>query len=213
VTNWLPWIVFAGLLSYVAWMNGRKGPPAAPALPSLLPPGRALPSLGHQATSSEWNPLTIAPWLLVAVLAWAHFSAPPAPAPGPQPTPVPVPDGWPALDLRGAFVGETAAADALTTQYLSDSLAGWVAYDGKLAEPRLTTGAAFADLRKIARDGRLEGLTLGARQPLAKERIKAFLDAAVGDFGGHADTAMRDKFVRAMRTVSEKSAEAVGKKP
>lgn len=213
MTQWIPWIMSVVLLGLVVWMNARKGPRSLPSLPPLSPGAKPLPSLAPPASAGGPSPflvaMVLAPW---GLLAWSHLTPPDAPLDVP-PAPVPSPDGWPSLDLRGAFVGETAAQDALTTQYLSESLAAWVAYDGTLKEPRLKTGAAFADLRKSAREGRMEGLTLGARQPIARERIKAFLDAAVGDVGGPDDGTIRPKFVRAMKTVSEKAAAAVGRKP
>lgn len=210
-----PWVFPAAVAVYLLASARRPGasvlPPLAPSPPAA--PGGPPPAFRPLASApaAGVHPLVLAavmvPW---GLLAWSHLAPPPKPSP--DKPPAPAPDGWPTLDLRGAFVGETAAEDALTTQYLSESLAAWVAYDGTLKEPRLKTGAAFADIRRSARDGRMEGLTLGGRQPLAKERIKAFLDAAVGDFGGPADPPLRAKFVRAMKDIAREAAAAVGRK-
>lgn len=67
----------------------------------------------------------------------------------------------------------------------------------------MTTGAAFDDLRRTARDFRMHGVTLGARQPLAKERLAAFLDATVGTDGGPVDDAGAEKWQRALNDASK----------
>jgi hypothetical protein len=216
-----PWVFVAALVIYIVVSKWKASPvEPEPLVPSILsapiPPAPASRPAETQRTTEARtggvNPLLLAavmvPW---GLLAWSHLGV--SPETKPDRPPAPAPDGWPSLDLRGAFVGETAAEDALTTQYLSDSLAGWVAYDGTLKEPRLKTGSAFADIRRIAREGRMEGQTLGGRQPIAKERIKVFLDAAVGDFGGPADPPLRAKFVRAMNDITAAAAAAVGRKP
>lgn len=204
----MPWLVTAGLLAYVVWINSRRG---AVEFPSLSPskPAPAAPPPAATGTSPLLLAAILAPW---GLLAWTQLTRPET-NPDVVPPPAPAPDGWPSLDLRGAFLGPTAVDDALTTQFLSESLAGWVAYDGTLPSPLLTTGAEFAALRKHARDGRLAGVTLGSRQPQARDRIKAFLDAAVGDKSGPVDDTFRPKFVRAMNDIARAAAVAVGRKP
>jgi hypothetical protein len=112
------------------------------------------------------------------------------------------------LDLRGRFVGPDAAADAATTSALLEELADAIDYDGKQAEPRLKTGAAFDDLRRTARELRCRGVSLGARQPAVRDAIKAFLDAQVGTDGGPVDAAQRAKWVAAFKAVAQAAAEA-----
>jgi hypothetical protein len=90
-------------------------------------------------------------------------------------------------------------------------LADAVAWDGKQAAPRLTTAAEFDDLRKNARDFRMEGVTLGAKQPIAKDRIAAFLDSTVGTDGGPVDAAERMNWVRAFQDISKAAARAAGR--
>lgn len=134
----------------------------------------------------------------------------PAPMPAP-PAPAPAPDGWPTIDLRGAFVGPDAAEDATATERLTHWLGKCIAYDGTLKEPRLKTAAAFDDLRKWAREGRMEGVTLGAKQPIARERIAKFLDESVGTDGGPVDGIERANWVRALEDISKASAIAAGR--
>jgi hypothetical protein len=209
VIEFLPWVLLA-LAAYAALRRSDQ----AVKLPSLSSVS-ALPPLTQASAppSSGPHPLTLVAILAAgAMVSWAIASRP-APAPPPDNPPAPAPAGWPTIDLRGAFVGEHAAEDALTTQYLLKWLSRWIAYDSTLPQPRLKTAAAFDELRRVARDGRMEGGTLGQRQPLAKERIKAFLDAAVGDSGGPVDRAGAAKFVRAFDDVSKAAAVAIGRNP
>jgi hypothetical protein len=132
---------------------------------------------------------------------------PPAPAPGPAPVV--------GLDLRGKFVGPDASQDAAVTAALLGALADDIEYDGlpvdkegKPKETRLKTGASFDDLRRIAREIRCQGVSVGARQPAVRDEIKRFLDAEAGTEGGPVDAAARAKWVRAYRAVSAAAAEA-----
>ena len=201
----LPWLFAGAAVAYLVWQSRSEHHAA---IPSLSP--APLPSLPAPQSSGGTSPLLIAaillPWCLLA--ASYLSSANPAPVP---PAPSPVPDNWPALDLRGAFVGPDAQADATTTESLLRGLADAVAWDGKQSAPRLTTAAEFDDLRKNARDFRMEGITLGAKQPLAKDRIAAFLDAAVGTDGGPVDAAERVNWVRAFQDISKAAARAAGR--
>lgn len=221
----LPWILVAG----AAWLAFRRPSEAeavkltplvaqAPADPSVrpAPPPNLRWRSGQEpfaVQQSGPHPLTIVSILAAgAMISWAIASRP-SPSPLPDNPPAPAPAGWPTIDLRGAFVGERAAEDALTTHYLLKWLSEQIRYDGTLTEPRLKTAASFDDLRKVARDSRMNGGTLGQRQPLAKERIKAFLDSAVGDSGAPVDAAGREKFIRAFHDVSAAAAVAAGRKP
>lgn len=207
----VPWILAAACL----WFAFRKPGDLRTTiqLPALDKPSPELPPLTLQSRPAGGpNPLTLMAIVVAgAMISWAIASRPDVPS-HPDPPPTPAPAGWPTIDLRGAFVGENAAEDALTTHYLLKWLSRWIEYDSSLTDPRLKTAAAFDELRRVARDGRMEGGTLGQRQPLAKERIKAFLDAAVGDSGGPVDAAGKQKFIRAFSDVSKAAAEAVGRK-
>jgi hypothetical protein len=197
-------LLLAGLA--VAWLLWSR--PAAPAgLPPLSPiPAPLVPPAAHP---SGPHPLTLL--AILAAGAMVAFSirenGKPAPAPGPAPVV--------GLDLRGKFVGPDASQDAAVTAALLGALADDIEYDGlpvdkegKPKETRLKTGASFDDLRRIAREIRCQGVSLGARQPAVRDEIKRFLDAEAGTEGGPVDAAARAKWVRAYRAVSAAAAEA-----
>jgi hypothetical protein len=180
--------------------------------PASLPPLSPIPApmVPPAAPPSGPHPLT-----LLAILAAGGMVAfairengKPAPAPGPAPVV--------GLDLRGRFVGPDASQDAAVTAALLGALADDIEYDGlpvdkegKPKETRLKTGASFDDLRRIAREIRCQGVSLGARQPAVRDEIKRFLDAEAGTEGGPVDAAARAKWVRAYRAVSQAAAEAI----
>jgi hypothetical protein len=191
-------------------------PAVAPALPQLpplspiIPPGiMPLGMPGAAAAGGGPHPLT-----LLAILAAGGMVAfairetrTPAPAPGPAPVV--------GLDLRGRFVGPDASQDAAVTAALLGALADDIEYDGlsvdkegKPKETRLKTGASFDDLRRIAREIRCQGVSLGARQPAVRDAIKTFLDQEAGTEGGPVDAASRAKWVKAYRAVAQAAAEA-----
>jgi hypothetical protein len=197
-------LVLAGCA--VAWLLWSR-----PAAPASLPPLSPIPAplLPPAAPSSGPHPLTLLAILGAgAMVAFSILeSGKPAPAPGPAPVV--------GLDLRGRFVGPDAATDAAVTAALLGALADDIEYDGlpvdkegKPKETRLKTGASFDDLRRIAREIRCQGVSLGARQPAVRDEIKRFLDAEAGTEGGPVDAAARAKWVRAYRAVSAAAAEA-----
>ena len=199
-------LVLAGCA--VAWLLwSRQTAPAG--LPPLSPlPAPLLPPAAPVAAGGP-HPLT-----LLAILAAGGMIAfairetrIPPPAPGPAPVV--------GLDLRGRFVGPDASQDAAVTAALLGALADDIEYDGlpvdkegKPKETRLKTGASFDDLRRIAREIRCQGVSLGARQPAVRDAIKTFLDSEAGTEGGPVDAAVRAKWVRAYRAVSQAAAEA-----
>lgn len=140
--------------------------------------------------------------LLVAAAIYAYRPASNEPSP-----PVPVPPD--AFTLRGKFQGERAAEDAVLLSCLLAELADCIEHDGSLKEPRLRTGVAFDDLRIAAREARMRGESLGARQPQVRDAIHQFLDDAVGPSGGPVTPERRAAWVSAYRDLSEASAEAV----
>jgi hypothetical protein len=197
-------LILAGLA--VAWLLWSR--PAAPAgLPPLVPTvALPLPPVAPAARSGP-HPLTLAAILAAGgMVAWSLHDRP---APTPAPAPVV------GLDLRGRFVGPDAATDAATTAALLGALADDIEYDGlpvdkegKPKETRLKTGASFDDLRRIAREIRCQGVSLGARQPAVRDEIKRFLDAEAGTEGGPVDAAARARWVKAYRAVAQAAAEA-----
>jgi hypothetical protein len=206
------WLLAA--LAAAAYLAVRRPAPAA-ALPPLSPlPMPTLSPVAPAAGPSPWQWVTLTmnvATIGICVLALSQFAnrekpdVPPAPAVG--------------LDLRGRFVGETAAIDAAITAELMDGLAAAVEHDpfadldndGKPDGARLNTGTKIAEARMIARDYRTQGVKIGDRQPLARDAIKAYLDAEVGTDGGPVDAAARAKWVAAFRSVAAAARAAVGR--
>jgi hypothetical protein len=105
--------------------------------------------------------------------------------------------------LRLEFAGPTAAEDACTVAALTQELADEIEWDGSQKEPRFRTGVALDDLRRRAREMRCRGVSIGDRQPFARDAIAAYLDEAVGNEGGPIDAAQRAAWVTALRDISE----------
>jgi hypothetical protein len=137
--------------------------------------------------------------LMAAVMWLASGDRSPSPTPAPEPT---------ALDLRGLFVGPTAADDAVTFGALCDELAGVIAYDGTLPSPRLKNGTQFDDLRVAACDARMRGVSIGARQPRVRDAIKTYLEQKLGTSGGAVSVDSRRAWVEAFREIARAAANA-----
>jgi len=133
-----------------------------------------------------------------AMFATRMEAEPPAPAPAP-------PDGF---SLKGKFIGPTASQDAATLGALCDELANVLDYDWAQAEPRIKTGAAIEDLRLAAREARLRGVSLGARQPYARDAVKAYLDQVAGTSGGPLTPEQQSAWVSAFRDVGRAANDA-----
>jgi hypothetical protein len=205
-------VLAAAAVAYLLWSRPRVAPalPPLPPLTPIIPPGITPMGMpGAAAGGGGPHPLTLLAILgagaMVAFSIWE--SGKPAPAPGPAPVV--------GLDLRGRFVGPGAAADAATTAALLEELADKIQWDGlpqdqegRPKEPRLTTGAAFDDLRRAARELRCEGVSLGARQPAVKDEIKRYLDAEVGTDGGPVDAKKRSAWVFAFKSIAQAAREA-----
>lgn len=138
--------------------------------------------------------------VLGCIVAWL------ADAPS-EPTPAPQPDGG--LSFRGKFIGPTAAADAASLAALCEELAGTIEYDGsREGGPRLKSGVAFDDLRVAARESRMRGQSLGARQPHVRDAIHQYLDKQVGTSGGPVSPEQRSAWVAAYRELGRACADA-----
>ena len=199
-----PLVFAAAAVALVVWANRRPSPAG---LPPLAPPSASLPALRPDAAPAGGvSPLLlaaiVAPWCL---LAFSHFAKHETPGPAPEPTPAV------ALDLRGKFTGEAAASDAAITAALLGALADTIEFDGRAQPPRLTTGTQLAELRTLAREYRTSGVSLGQRQPLARDAIKAYLDQEVGTDGGPVDDAARARWVAAFRGVAKAASAAIGR--
>jgi len=126
-------------------------------------------------------------------------AAPPAPAPAPAPS---------GLHLRGLFKGPTASEDAAAIGALCSELADEIEWDGRQAEPFLKTGVAFDDLRQRSRELRCRGVSIGARQPAARDAIKTYLEDQVGTAGGPVTPEQRAKWVDALRAIGREATHA-----
>jgi hypothetical protein len=147
----------------------------------------------------SWQQLAAAGLLLAAIVSW-HWNQEITPAPPPPPAPAGP------LDLAGLFTGQNGAADAAVVAALTAELADEIEWDGQQASPILTTGVALDDLRRRARELRCRGVSIGARQPAARDAIARHLDEAVGTEGGPIDAAKRQAWVKAMREIAEAAA-------
>ena len=143
----------------------------------------------------SWRQVAAAVLLIGAVVAF-NLGSPVTPAPGPEPAPGP-------LELRGLFTGPTGAEDAAVVAALTGELADEIAWDGTQEQPRWRTGVAVDELRQAARELRCRGVSIGQRQPAARDAIAKHLEAAVGTSGGPIDEAARAAWVKALREISE----------
>jgi hypothetical protein len=141
---------------------------------------------------------------VVLLVAAAAMFVPRMDTEPPAPVPVP-PDGF---LLKGKFIGPTASQDAATLGALCDELANVLDYDFAQAEPRIKTGAAIEDLRLAAREARLRGVSLGARQPYARDAVKAYLDQVAGTSGGPLTPEQQSAWVSAFRDVGRAANDA-----
>ena len=124
-----------------------------------------------------------------------------------QPQPGP-PEPPAAFTLKGKFIGPTASADAATFGALCEELAAVLEYDASQPEPRIKTGAAIEDLRVAAREARLRGVSLGARQPHARDAVKQYLDEVAGTSGGPLSPEQMSAWVSAFRDVGRAANDA-----
>jgi hypothetical protein len=148
----------------------------------------------------SWQQVAAAVLIVAAIVSfnWQQEVVPTPPAPPAPPA---------GLQLRGLFAGLTGADDAALVSALCAELADEIAYDGSLAEPFLKTGVALDELRRRARELRCRGVSIGARQPAARDAIAKHLDQAVGNGGGPIDGAKRAAWVKALREIAEASAD------
>lgn len=129
-----------------------------------------------------------------------------------MPTPsVPTPDDPPAaLVLSGLFVGPSASEDASLIGALCNELADEIEYDGTRpeADRYLRSGVAVDELRKAARILRCRGVSIGDRQPRARDTIAVYLDSKVGTDGGSLSSEQRAAWVNAYRDIGRAATDA-----
>jgi hypothetical protein len=137
--------------------------------------------------------------LLVAALVYWQRGQPDGPEPAP-----PAPAG--PLDLRGLFVGPTAASDAILVGALCGELAAELQWDGTQAEPFFRTAIAIDELRQRTRELRCRGESIGSRQTSARDAIASHLERAVGTSGGPITPEQRAAWVAAFRDIERAAA-------
>lgn len=149
--------------------------------------------------SIPWRQIAAAGLVLLAVgqVLVANRAPSPLPVPPPEP-PQPV-----ALDLAGLFQGPTAAQDAAIVAAITAELAEEIIWDSQQGKPYLTTGVAVDELRRRVREARCRGVSIGARQPAARDAIAKHLDDAVGNGGGPLDDAKKAAWVKALVEIAE----------
>jgi hypothetical protein len=155
----------------------------------------AIATLADRLPQLERRHLIAAGLLAAAAVLWSR-SGPTAPTPAPAPEPAA------ALDLRGAFVGPDAAADAAAVSAHFDELADELEHDGMAAEPLIRTGVAWDELRQRAKALRWKGVSLGEKHPRARETIREFLDRTAGTSGAPLSPAQRSAWVAAYREIA-----------
>lgn len=127
--------------------------------------------------------------------------------PSGQHEPTPEPESGP-FSLRGVFLGETASDDASIVGALCEELADEIEYDGTQSQPYLKTGVSVDELRKAARTLRCRGISIGDRQPGAREAIASYLDEHIGTDGGPLTPEQRAAWVTAYREVGRAANDA-----
>jgi hypothetical protein len=140
--------------------------------------------------------------LVAAAIAYGF-----APGPGPAPGPSPAPDPGP-LSLRGLFAGPTASEDAVLVGAMCDEIADEIQFSSGQPEGYLATGVAVDELRRRVREFRCRGISIGDRQPAARDAIAKFLEGAVGTDGGPLSAEQRSAWVAAYRDVGRAATDA-----
>lgn len=142
--------------------------------------------------------------LVLALLSYLRQAADGEPTPAPEGRALP-------LSLGGLFTGPTAAEDAAALAALCDELADKVQADGMTEKPRLANGWQVADLRTAAREIRMGGQSIGARQPLVRDAVAKYLDQPeiLGKAGGPLAPKDRSKWIAAFHDIARAAEAAI----
>lgn len=140
--------------------------------------------------------------IAIAAVALALFQALDRGAPAPPPAPSS------GLVLAGKFVGPTASDDAVAIAGMCFELADKLELDGREPSPKIVSGQAWDDLRTAVRSSRMRGVSIGERQPHARDAIHKYLDTAVGTAGGPMGEDVRVKWVNAYREIARAAEDA-----
>lgn len=126
---------------------------------------------------------------------------------GPSPAPTPAPDTGP-LSLAGLFAGPTASEDAALVGSMCLEIADEIQFFSNQPEGYLATGIAVDELRRRTREARCRGISIGDRQPAARDAIAKYLESAVGTDGGPLTAEQRSAWVAAYRDVGRAASDA-----
>lgn len=141
------------------------------------------------------------PYIFAGALVLGAYYLGRTSSPSPEIPPAPA-----ELVLRGQFIGPTASQDAAMLSALCDELAVQIEEDGRKSSPRLTTGMQLEELRTAAREGRMRGESLAARQPHARKLIGDYMTQKLGVDPGEIKN--RADWVSAFRTIAKACADA-----
>jgi hypothetical protein len=129
-----------------------------------------------------------------------------------EPAPEPVPYNQ-ELDLRGAFISETASEDAQLLAAMATEIADVIEFDGGLETPSMQTATAFDSLRTRSREFLCRGESIGDRQPRVRKLVSDYLDEKLGNSGGVVTDAQRKQWINCYREIGEASRAAVQAEP
>ena len=135
--------------------------------------------------------------------AVAYGFAPRATAPEPPPAPDPGP-----LSLSGLWVGPTASEDAALVGAMCSEIADEIEFMSGQPDGYLASGVAVDELRRLTRIARCRGISIGDRQPAARDAMATYLDAKVGTYGGPLTAEQRAAWVTAYRDLGRAATDA-----
>lgn len=95
-----------------------------------------------------------------------------------------------------------AASDARAFGHLCQALADMIAFDGRQAEPQLTTGVQLDNFRTLSRFYQTEGASYARRYPSLAETAGSYLESKLGNEGGPLSDAARARWVHAYEALS-----------
>jgi hypothetical protein len=91
---------------------------------------------------------------------------------------------------------------------MCDEIADEIQFSSGQPEGYLATGVAVDELRRRVREFRCRGISIGDRQPAARDAIAKFLEGAVGTDGGPLSAEQRSAWVAAYRDVGRAATDA-----
>ncbi len=129
------------------------------------------------------------------------------PSASPAPGPTPAPDAGPLL-LAGMFAGPTASEDAALVGAMCAEIADEIEFSAGHPDGYLSTGIAVDELRKRTRILRCRGISIGDRQPAARDAMAKYLESTVGTDGGPLTAEQRSAWVTAYRDLGRAATDA-----